>query len=134
MAKFWETGSVVDTQKGQHRSLFCIITENFQMYGNAISNPSENQHVVPLKKLAFWEHRFWGSTMMTLSSFLTKFKSYRGELIEVKQNEKYFVKISVKGSNWPWPVGFERLNNVDHCGLCGASATLPVSRNLDTKR
>ena len=38
--------------------------------------------------------------MMTLSSFLTKFKSYRGELIEVKQNEKYFVKISsVKGSN-----------------------------------
>ena len=40
-------------------TLFGIITENIQMYGNTIRNPSENQHVVPLKKLAFREHKFW---------------------------------------------------------------------------
>ena len=34
---------------------------------------------------------------MTLSSFLTKFRSCRGKLIKIKQNEKHFVKISVKG-------------------------------------
>ena len=29
---------------------------------------------------------------------------------------------------------FNNLNDVDHCSFCGASATLPVSRNLATKR
>ena len=35
--------------------------------------------------------------MMTLSSFLTKFRSARDKLIKIKQNEKHVVKMSVKG-------------------------------------
>ena len=47
--------------------------------------------------------------MMTLSSFLTKFRSCRGKLIKIKQNEKDFVKISVKGLKmtlacWIWTI------------------------------
>ena len=34
---------------------------------------------------------------MTLSYFLTKFRSCRVKLITLKQNEKHFVKITVKG-------------------------------------
>ena len=46
---------------------------------------------------------------MTLSSFLTKFRSCRGKLIKIKQNEKHFVKISVKGLKmtlacWIWTI------------------------------
>ena len=46
---------------------------------------------------------------MTLSSFLTKFRSCRGKLIKIKQNEKDFVKISVKGLKmtlacWIWTI------------------------------
>ena len=90
-------------------------------------NPPENQHAVSHKKLAFWEKQFWGSSMMTLSFFLTKFRSCRGKLIKIKQNEKHFMKISVKELK-------NDLNDVNHCGLCGTSATLADSQNLATKR
>ena len=35
--------------------------------------------------------------MMTLSSFLTKFRPYGSKLIKIKQKEKHLVKIFVKG-------------------------------------
>ena len=57
----------------------------------------ENQHAVFHKKLAFREHQFWGFPMMTSSSFLTKYRSCRGKPVKITQNEKHFVKISVKG-------------------------------------
>ena len=62
-----------------------------------------------LSQLAFREHQFLGSSMMILISFLTKFRSCRGKLIKVKQNEKHFVKISVKGLKmtlacWIWTI------------------------------
>ena len=67
----------------------------------------ENQHAVFHKKLGFREHQFWRSSMMTLSSFRTKFWSCRGKLIKIKQNDKQFVKISLKGLKitlacWIW--------------------------------
>ena len=62
-----------------------------------MGNPPENQHAVSQKKQAFWEHQFWRSSMMTLSSFVAKFRSCRGKLVKQRQNEKHFVKISVKG-------------------------------------
>ena len=81
----------------------------FRIYRNAMTNPPENQHAISHKKLAFWEHQFWGSSMMTLSSFVTKFRSCRGKLIKIKQNEKHFVKILVKGMKmtlacWIWTI------------------------------
>ena len=80
----------------------------------------ENQHFVFQKKLAFWEHQFWGSSMMTLSSFFTKFRSCGGKLIKIKQNEKHFVKISVKGLKmtlacWIWTI-WTMLTTVDFVG------------------
>ena len=59
-------------------------------------NPRENQHAVSHKTLAFRERQFWGCSKMILSSLLKKFKSCRGKLFKIKQNEKYFVKTSVK--------------------------------------
>ena len=72
-------------------------------------NPPENQHAVSNKKLVFWKKQFWGSSMMTLSFFLTKFRSCRGKLIKIKQNKKHFMKISVKGLKmtlvcWIWTI------------------------------
>ena len=71
-------------------------------------NPTENQHDISHKKLAFREHQYWGSSMMTLNSFVTKVRPCRGKLIKMKQSEKHFVKILVKGlkmtlacSIWP---------------------------------
>ena len=36
--------------------------------------------------IAAHEHQFWGSSMMTLSSFLTKFRLCRDKLIKIKEN------------------------------------------------
>ena len=71
---------------------------------------------------------------MTLSSFLTKFRSCRGKLIKIKQNEKHFVKISVKGLKmtlacWTWTI-WTMLTTVDFEGICYTSC-LP---NLATER
>ena len=60
-------------------------------------NPPENKHAVCNKKLAFQEHQFCGSSMMTLISFVKKFRSCRGKLIKIRQNEKHLLKTSVKG-------------------------------------
>ena len=70
-------------------------------------NPPENQHAVSQKKLVFQENYFWGSSMMTLNSFYTKFISCRGKLIKIKQNEKHFVRCHSKDWKWPWLVGFK---------------------------
>ena len=61
------------------------------------------------QKINTREHQFWGSSMMTLSSFLTKFRSWRGKLIKIKQNEKHFMKVWVKGLKmtlvcWIWTI------------------------------
>ena len=73
--------------------------------------------------------------MMTLSSFLTKFRSCRGKLIKINQKEKPFCEdISQMIENDLGLLDLNNLNDVGHCGLCWASATLPVSRNLATKR
>ena len=79
----------------------------------------ENPHTFFHKKLAFQEHQFWGSSMMTLSSFLTKFWSCRGKLIKIKQNKKHFVKISVNRLKmtltcWIWTM----LTTVAFVGHC----------------
>ena len=81
VAKFTKIGSVADCQKGWHRSSFGIILENIQNYRKAMRNLPEKQQPLSHKKLAFPEHQYWGSSMMTLSSFVTKFRSCRGKLI-----------------------------------------------------
>ena len=52
----------------------------FKIYRNTLRNLPENQHVVSHKKLLFQEHQFCRSSMMTLSSFLAKFRSCGGKI------------------------------------------------------
>ena len=49
------------------------------------------------------------------------------------ERETFCEDISQRIENDPGLLDLNDLNDVDHCGLCGASATLPVSRNLSTK-
>ena len=52
-----------------------------------------------------------------------------------KAERKTFCEdISQRIENDPGLSDLNDLNDVDHCGLCGTSVTLPVSRNLVTKR
>ena len=95
VAKFRKTGSVADAHKGLDRLSFSIIPENIHNLRKRHEDFPENQYTFFHKKLAFQEDQFWGFSMMTLSSFLTKFWSCRGKLIKIKQNKKHFVKISV---------------------------------------
>ena len=58
--------------------------EYFRIYRNAMKISPVNQYAVFHKKLAFREHQFWGSSMMTLNFFLTKFRSCIGKLFKIK--------------------------------------------------
>ena len=49
------------------------------------------------------------------------------------ERETFCEDISQRIENDPGLLDLNDFNDVDHCGLCGASATLPVSRNLATK-
>ena len=73
--------------------------------------------------------------MMVLSSFLTKFRSCGGKLIKKKAGGETFWKdIRQRIENDPGLLDLSDLNDVDQCGLCMTSATLPVSRKLAIKR
>ena len=50
-----------------------------------------------------------------------------------RTSEIFCEDISQRIGNDPGLVDLNELNNVNHRGLCRASATLPVSRNLATK-
>ena len=50
------------------------------------------------------------------------------------ERETFCEDISPRIENEPGLLDLNDLNDVDHWHLCGASATLPVSRNLATKR
>ena len=50
------------------------------------------------------------------------------------ERETFCEDISQRIENDPGLLDLNDLNDVDHCGLCGASATLLVSWNLATKR
>ena len=50
------------------------------------------------------------------------------------ERETFCEDISQRIENDPGLLDLNDFNDVDHCGLCGASATLPVSQNLATKR
>ena len=121
----------------------------FRIYRNAMRIFPENQDAIFQKKLAFQEHQFWGSSMM--SSFLTKFKitkalsfhklfPYKIQIFQRQtdqnkaERETFFEDISQRIENYPGLLHLNDLNNVDHCCLCGASAALPVSQYFATKR
>ena len=98
---YFDTKSVLLTLQQRREDFYS------EFKGTPWGFPPEN-HAVFQKKLAFWEHKFCGSSMMTLSSFLTKFRSCKGKLIKIKQNEKHFEDVSQSIDNdlacWIWTI------------------------------
>ena len=92
----------------------------------------ENQHAVFHKKLAFREHQ--RILHDDLKLFPYKIQILQRSTDQNKAEQETFCEdICQRIENDPGLLDLKDLNNVDHCGLCGASATLPVSRNLATK-
>ena len=93
----------------------------------------ENQHAFFHKKLAFREHQ--RILHDDLKLFPYKIQILQRQTDQNKAERETFCEdISQRIENDPGLLDLNDLNDVDHCGLCGASATLPVSRNLATKR
>ena len=134
VAKFRKNGSVADAHKGQHRSSFGIIPENIQ-------NLREHHEESPRKSTL----RLSQETGISRTSVLRilhddlKLFPYKIQILQRQtdqnkaERETFCEDISQRIENDPGLLDLNDFNDVDHCGLCGASATLPVSRNLATK-
>ena len=140
VAKFQKIGSVADTHKGRHRSSFGIIPENIQNYGKAMRNPPEKQQPLSNPSLTRNLH-FQNISIEDLPrSILPRWIRYRIQILQ-RQNdlneaerEAFCEDVSQRIENELGLSDLNGLNNVYHCDLGGASATLPDSRNLAIKR
>ena len=109
MAKLREIGSVADAYKSWHRASLGIISENIQNLRERLGESPRKSTRRLSQETLFRGHQFWGFSMMTLSSFLTKFRPYGSKLIKIKRKEKHLVKIFVKGLKmtlalWIWTI------------------------------
>ena len=135
VAKFCKTGSVADAHKDRDRPSLGIIPENIQ-------NLLERHEDFPRKST----HHLSQETGILRTSVLRilhddlkvfpyKIQNLQRQTDQNKAERETFCKdISQRIENGPGLLDLNDLNDVDHCGLCGASATLPVSQNLATKR
>ena len=125
VAKSRTTGSVADAHKGRHRSSFGIITENTQ-------NLRERYEESPRKST----RRLSQETGILRTSVLRilhddlKLFLYKVQILQrqTDQNkaelETLYEDISQGFENDPGLLDLNDLNDVDHRGLCGASALL----------
>ena len=133
--KFRKTGSVADAHKGRDRSSFGIIPRNIQnLRGRHGDFPRK-----PTRRLS----RETGISRTSILRILhddLKFFPYKILILprQTDQNqaerETICEDITQRIENDSGLLDLNDLNDVGHCGFCGASATLPVSRNLATKR
>ena len=135
MAKFRKTESVSDARKVRHRSSFSILLENIQ-------NLRECHEESPRKST----HRLSQQTGISRTSVLRilhddlklfryKIQIFQRQTDQNKEERETFCEdISQRIENDPGLLDLNDFNGGDHCGLCGALATLPVSQNLATKR
>ena len=129
VAKFWKTGSVADAYKGRHRSSFCIIPENIQ-------NLREQHEESPRKSTCCLSQE----TGISRKSFLRIFHDdlklfpYKIQILQRQtdrnkaEQETFCKDIIQRIENDPGLLDLNDLNDVDHCGLCAASATIAVSQ------
>ena len=135
VAKFWKTGSVADARKGQHRSSFGIIPENIQNLKECLTKSSRN-----------WTRHLSRESVISRASVLrnlhddVKLFSYKIQILRRQADQnKAEGEIFCKGvpqriENDSGLLDLNNSDDVSHCGLCGASATLPVFQNLAIKR
>ena len=133
--KFWKTGSVADARKGQHRSSFGIIPENIQNLKECLTKSSRN-----------WTRHLSRESVISRASVLrnlhddVKLFSYKIQILrrQADQNkaegEIFCEGVRQRIENDSGLLDLNNSDDVSHCGLCGASATLSVFQNLAIKR
>ena len=128
VAKFRKNGSVADAHKGQHRSSFGIIPENIQ-------NLREHHEESPRKSTLrlSQEPGISRTSVLRILHDDLKLFPYKIQILkrQTDQNkakrETFYEGISQRIENDPGLSDLNDLNDIDHYGFCGASATLPVS-------
>ena len=135
VAKFWKTESAADAQKGRHRPSFSIIPEN-------IPNFRERHEESPRKSTC----RLSQGTGVSRKSILRilhddlKLFPYKIQILQRQtdqnkaERETFCKDVIQRIENDSGLLDLNDLIDVDHCGLCAASATLAAFRNLATKR
>ena len=130
-----KTGSVADVHDNRYCSSFGIIPENIQ-------NLWERHEESPrkLKRCLSQETGISRTSVLEilhddLELFPYKIQILKRQTYQNKAERETFCEdISPRIENDPGLLDLNDLNDVDHWRLCGASATLPVSRSLATKR
>ena len=109
VTKVWQTGSVADAHKDQHRSSFGIIPENIQNLGERLEESARKS-----------TRRLSQETVISRTSVLRilhddvklcpcKIQILRRQTDQNKaEGEKFLWKYPSKDWKWPWLVGFER--------------------------
>ena len=134
VVKFWKTGSVADAHIGRHCSSFGIIPENIQ-------NLQERLEGSPRKSTWHLSEEAVISRTSVLrilhdevKLFLYKIQILQRQTDQNKaEGETCYEDNCQRFENDSGVLDLNNLNDADHCGLCGASATLPVSQNLAIK-
>ena len=135
VVKFGETGSVADAHIGQHCSSFRIIPQNIQNLQERLEG-SPRKSTWHLSQEAVISRT---SVLRILHDLHVKLFPYKIQILQRQtdqnkaEGETFYEDICQRIENDSGVLDLNDLNNVDHCGLSGASATLPVSQNLAIK-
>ena len=126
--------SVADAYKCQHRSLFGIIPENIQnLWEHHEESPTKSTNCLS-QETGISRTSVVRILHDDLKPFPYKIQILQRQIDQNKAERETFCEdISQRIENDPGLLDMNNLNNVNHCGLFVASATLPVSRNLATK-
>ena len=129
VAKFWKTGSVADAYKGRHRSSFCIIPENIQSLREQHEKSPRKSTCCLLQETGISRKSFLRIFDDDLKLFPYKIQILQRQTDRNKAEQETFCKdIIQRIENDPSLLDLNDLNDVDHCGLCAASATIAVSQ------
>ena len=135
VAKFQKTGSVGDAHKGQDCSSFGTIPENIQ-------NLWQRHEDFPKKSTGCLskETGIFRILVLRILHHDLKHFPYKNQILQRQTDQNKAERGTIlwryqsKDSKWPWLVGFERLEQYWPLWTLRASAILPISRNLATKR
>ena len=132
--QFWKTGSVADDHKGWHCSSFGIIPENIQNLWECHEESSRKSTCCLSQETGILRKSFLRILHDDLKLFPYKIQILQRQTDQNKAEWETFCKdIIQRIENDPSLLDLDDLNDVDHCGLCAASATFAVSPNLATK-
>ena len=132
--QFWKTESVADDHKGWHCSSFGIIPENIQNLWECHEESSRKSTCCLSQETGILRKSFLRILHDDLKLFPYKIQILQRQTDQNKAEWETFCKdIIQRIENDPSLLDLDDLNDVDHCGLCAASATFAVSPNLATK-